>query len=316
MIKKIVLSLLKLLPESFSKDVKASLILFYRSRRGKLALQKILKWCKANRPDFKITLYDAGARSDLLPFYLKLHRLGVLEGVGFEPGENEYKSLKKHSNFKHVVPMALGGSSGTRLMYITKRPGCSSLFEPKTECLKDTRVFDYFEIVDKAQVDVRTLPELIKDYNLPFPEYIKMDIQGAEYEVLCSFSNSIHKVVGIHLEVHMKEIYKGEGLFCDIHKLLTQHGFALIRNVHHNNFEGEILEAEVAYVNQKLASTSKSATIKAVIFSLIHDNIRYAAKLIRTSELTADFKCKLLSLMDQPMEQARHTHAPDMETGW
>lgn len=316
MVKKVALLFLKLFPEQVSEDLKSTLIVFYKKRKRQSILKKIIEWSTVNIDKFNIILYDLGARSDLHPLYVDLNKNNMLEGFGFEPGKKESEILKDQSLFKKVISKAIGGKAGKRTIYITKRPGCSSLYEPNCRNIKNTRVHEYFKVLEQIDIEVDTLDNVMKDFDIPFPDFIKMDIQGAEFEVLESMGNRLNKVIGIHLESHMREIYKGEGLFCEIHELLIDKGFSLIRNTHHDNFEGEVLEVEVAYVNRAHILNTKSNVIKAVLFSLVHKNVRYAAMLVRTSGLSSALKKQLLKLLDQPIEPITHTYAPDMKTGW
>src|SRR6185436_9145099 len=60
------------------------------------------------------------------------------------------------------------------------------------------------------------------------PDCLKVDVQGAELDVLRGGSSILKNLKLIELEVEFNHQYKGQALFSEIDLFLRQHGFALL----------------------------------------------------------------------------------------
>lgn len=115
-------------------------------------------------------------------------------------------------------------------MHVTRYPGCSSLLEP------DPAVIDLFEtlgasppdgnflVVDKVDVETVRLDDVP---GLRSPDYIKIDVQGAELQVLTHGPRTLSSAVVVQTEVEFLPIYKNQPLFGDMQCFLREQGFVL-----------------------------------------------------------------------------------------
>ncbi len=269
--------------------------------------QKIISWLNEQHPDISIVMYDVGSRYGIHYLYTDLLKLNKFTVVGFEPDNDEVNKLtsSKKSGMKNIFPVALAESEGERTLYITRNPGCSSLFPPNTEILQNFSASDLFEVVDTQSVKTISLDTFTKQYEVALPDFIKLDIQGAEYEVLKGGASTLDNVVGIFLETQLRELYLGAPLFTDIHTLLIDLGFRLISCEYNPYLGGEIVELDVAYVRDTNYLKKEEDLLKAFVFSLIHSNVDFAANLIRFSSLTESRKREILELISQPLGQEK-----------
>src|SRR5579863_4176355 len=94
------------------------------------------------------------------------------------PGQSESNS--QATNF----PMGLWSSPGKRELYITEHPDSSSLFEVNTAYFADFRSKQGMAMVGSTMVEVDTLDNLLSGKPQLSPDFVKVDVQGADFEVL------------------------------------------------------------------------------------------------------------------------------------
>lgn len=122
---------------------------------------------------------------------------------------------------------ALARGDETRPIYETVDPLCASLYEP------DTRFCDVFNNLDGQRIarvaEVRTssLDTFLADERLPAPDFIKMDVQGAELEVLQGADGALRDLLGVISEALFVPMYKNQPLYGEIDAFLRNHGFML-----------------------------------------------------------------------------------------
>ncbi len=97
--------------------------------------------------------------------------------------------------------------------------GISSLREHK---------FNKNQDYNKIEVEVMRMDLFIKNNNITSIDFLKIDVEGATYEVLMGFGSELKILKAIHLEAENTEVWKGQYLFRDIYKLLTENDFELV----------------------------------------------------------------------------------------
>ena len=136
-------------------------------------------------------------------------------------------SLKNEQN-KNIITKGLWGTKGVRKLYIlNKRLGSSSMYVPNKESFaiygfkeKDINLFD----VSKTEmVECNTLSESLKDLNINTLDYLKIDTQGAELEVLKGLEN--YRPLLIKCEVQILPMYKDVPSWTEIANFLNKLGY-------------------------------------------------------------------------------------------
>ena len=121
----------------------------------------------------------------------------------------------------------LGRADELRTLYETWHPTCTSLYEP------DERLADVYDRLDvlrlKSRSTVRTmsLDRFVSDNGLGSIDFIKMDIQGAELDVLQGGTETLRRVLALVTEVEFVPLYKNQPLFADVDTHLRANGFML-----------------------------------------------------------------------------------------
>lgn len=127
------------------------------------------------------------------------------------------------------IPLALGKESGKATLYITNLPQCSSLYMPDESYIKRFSLHsEYLKLVSTIEIDVTTLDEFCQSKNIQKIDFLQIDVQGAEIQVIEGASNLLKRsVLGMLLEVEFFSIYKNQPLFSDVDLYMRKQGFSL-----------------------------------------------------------------------------------------
>jgi FkbM family methyltransferase len=159
-------------------------------------------------------------------FSLYAARIGGASRVfSFEPFPGNYKILShnvEQNRLRNVtcVNQAVAGSRGLRTLRLNSEDsGSHSLVNGSCE--------------HTIEVECCTLEDVFARYSLTKIDYLKMDCEGAEYEILENAISRLPQIGRISMETHMIMGRKPE----DLERLLQSHGFVVRR------FEGSRLYA-------------------------------------------------------------------------
>jgi FkbM family methyltransferase len=156
---------------------------------------------------------------------------------GFEPesgayriAEINYRNIQRGRLFKVALSSQNGeanilssavGSGGQKL----------EMYDPTSDWTRE-------------KVETCRLDDLIVRENLPIPDLLKIDVEGAEYDVLLGLGILSRKVKGIVMEVHSDDLWDKCSSF------ISENGFTVLRNEQKFDTEVRFIYAE----QQKYAS--------------------------------------------------------------
>ena len=145
-----------------------------------------------------------------------------------EQANADLEARKVNWNEKHI-PLALSNTEGKATLYVTKYPGCSSLYPPSEEYIK--RFSGNSELIElKYTVDLSTttLEKFCKAEGIKEIDFLHLDVQGGELNVLQGADGILNNsVLGLMTEVEFTEIYTGQPLFSDVDIYLRNQGLTL-----------------------------------------------------------------------------------------
>lgn len=145
--------------------------------------------------------------------------------TGFEPLQAECDRLNAAAEPGHrYLPYCI--ADGTeRTFYITNSGFTSSLLEPNTPLLSAFNNLEELTRVERSErVQTRRLDDVSEITDI---HYLKLDVQGAELEVLQNASRLLANTMVVFTEVEFLEMYKGQPLFGEIHSYMRSRGFML-----------------------------------------------------------------------------------------
>ena len=128
----------------------------------------------------------------------------------------------------HTINKGLWSSKGVRKLYIlNKRPQSSSMYEPDKKSLSiygfEEKDFHLFDVSKTEMVECDTLSSSLKALNINTLDYLKIDTQGAELEILKGLEN--YRPLLIKCEVQIFPMYKKEPSWTEVTDLLYKLGY-------------------------------------------------------------------------------------------
>lgn len=157
--------------------------------------------------------------------------------IGFEPvSQNRERIQKGDSRWPkkldpkfinsriYIVPCALFSSaipSGKEIFVTKGDPGCSSLLNPLN-----------FETAYKELVPVWTLGDflpLINPTEFPIVDHLKIDAQGADFEIVKGLGSTMNRVLAITIEVEVNAYESSTNDFKNVERFMHSRGFFRVR---------------------------------------------------------------------------------------
>ncbi len=176
---------------------------------------------------------DGGARNGTRD----LPRLArYISSYGFEPSPDEYARLTQgtfpvaYQQTKYL-PFALLEQSGEATLYITKRPGATSTLHPDNDMLSHFKADNWSqmgEVVGEEKVRGISLSDFMKQEGFTAVDYLKLDTQGNELQILKSAGSLLDSFSVIKTEVEMVPLYTDQPLLGEVCTYLTNKGFQLL----------------------------------------------------------------------------------------
>jgi len=198
-----------------------------------------------------IVVVDIGCRWGFAERFLSNKHWNNFKIFGFDPDEKECQRLRElyqhlPSGLITCVPMGLGGVNGKRILHITKEPACSSLHAPIQFLSENYPALNCITPAQKVTVDVETLKQWATEQAIDTIDYIKIDTQGSELEILKGGEDLLCSTRCIDIEVEFNPIYEGQTLFGETDTYLRSKGFMLwrISNLVHYSLGGASLPLE------------------------------------------------------------------------
>jgi FkbM family methyltransferase len=214
-----------------------------------------------------ITVVDVGAMSLGMDtdIYAPLLQAGVAKIIGFEPVQAECDKLNAISRGRHVyLPYAIGDGR-RRTFNICAANMTSSLYEPNFPLIsKFQGLTNVMAVVKREEIDTHRLDDLPQ---VRGADYLKLDVQGAELDVLKGAQQTLQEAVLVQTEVEFVPLYKDQPLFAEVdqhlrgqgfqfHRLLSISGRAFQPLVYNNNPNGPMsqqLWTDAVYVKDFMA---------------------------------------------------------------
>lgn len=208
--------------------------------------------------DARIVCHHVGGRAFGVPLNVPPGFLGDIRNVIYEADRGCFDEMMKEvaadrDRFKNqtFLPYCLGMSERKQVLHITKNPFFSSLLQPNPYYANYTCELQYgfwvgedpipkidiydvsygadMKVVQEMEVDVVSLDHLAATGKITddlLPDFLSMDTQGSEWEILKGSDTTLsRRVVAISTEVEFIKQYVGQPMVSDLLNLIDEKGF-------------------------------------------------------------------------------------------
>jgi len=179
--------------------------------------------------DRRIVVADIGCRWGFAEDFLSDAESFTI--YGFDPDREECQRLDARYASPDIkaVPVALGSDNTEKELYLTVNPACSSLYQPDPSLNSSHAAFHCQIETGKTTIQVRRLDDWAKENGIDTIDYLKIDTQGSDLDVLRGTGDLLPRIRCIQAEVMFNPMYLGQPLFADIDTFLRSKGFVLWR---------------------------------------------------------------------------------------
>lgn len=178
-------------------------------------------------PDcFELNLLDIGAAGGIH------ERWGSpanpnLSVIMVEPEPKALAELAGSGTRIRTVAAALSSQDGTRLLRVARKGQCSSVHPRNFAFVNRFPGKERFEIIGEEEVRMQTLDSMCEEIGVSTIDFIKIDVEGHENEVIAGGGAWFRNAIGIEAEMIFAPLFEGGAQFCDQHKAYTGMGFDL-----------------------------------------------------------------------------------------
>lgn len=131
----------------------------------------------------------------------------------------------------HLHQAAVSGKVGTTTLHVSNAPTGSSLFELDLDLPLDAALYldrDYLYPLRKMDIETATLGALLDGAGSPGAHMIKLDVQGAELDVLRGLgARKTTDLVSVETEAGLHGLYRGGCDFSELNGWLADRGLEL-----------------------------------------------------------------------------------------
>lgn len=173
-------------------------------------------------------LVDIGARGAIPPWFWRFG--DALRVIGFEMDSAECARLNAASGSSRArfFPAVLGARCETRPFFLTNFPESSGLYRNRPEFWQRYAAIHFANTSPRSEIPVTTvtLDSFLQENAIGPADFIKIDVEGAEMDVLLGADLALKSTLGLIVEVRFQNTCNTP-LFSDIDGFLRQRGFRL-----------------------------------------------------------------------------------------
>ncbi len=191
--------------------------------------KRALQLCCTKIPQKEIfVLVDVGAQGGIARKWGSIE--SYLKVVAFEPDSRSIVPATKTNEFISISAILSKERRDLRF-YVTKGLGKSSLYRPNDAFLSQFVDSDRFSVIKEIifpAEKVLTLDHAFELNHVQGADFIKLDTQGSELDILEGGKKILSSTFGAQIEVEFAPLYENQPLFHDVDSFMNNHGFQLM----------------------------------------------------------------------------------------
>jgi FkbM family methyltransferase len=114
------------------------------------------------------------------------------------------------------------------------------------------RNLEEYKKTSPNQTYTKSLDVLVRDRSIPLPDLVKIDVQGAELDVLTGGQDTISRAAIVTLELPILQYNKGAPTFDATHNFMCNLGFVPIDLVEAHKIRNCLVQLDLAYIKRTL----------------------------------------------------------------
>jgi FkbM family methyltransferase len=181
----------------------------------------------------------------------------------FEPDARSQDGVVAASTKGDVtLPCGLADRAGRRTLYLTQGPFASSLYPPNKAVLGVFATWPWYEPAGEAEVEVDTLDACLSRTPGWRADFLKVDVEGADLDVLKGGGDALRDAFGVQVEMSILERNIGAPVMPEVDQWLRDTGFvpfAVLREhwirangIHGANSRAQLVWADAVYFRDGL----------------------------------------------------------------
>lgn len=152
-----------------------------------------------------------------------------IELDAFEPDKEacaeQQRNAKVGENW-HAV--GLSNQDGSAKLYVLRKASSSSLYPPNQKLMAAYIPGGYGDLVKTIDISVSRLSTVLDNAGRPTPNLVKLDVQGAELDVLHGLKDAHwNNLLAIQTEVEFVDQYINQALFWDVDRYIRERGYIM-----------------------------------------------------------------------------------------
>ncbi|MGI9493498.1 MAG: FkbM family methyltransferase [Geminicoccaceae bacterium] len=165
--------------------------------------------------------------------------------------------------------VAISSKAGSRKMFVSRRDDSSSLLPIGDG---QTSAFPGTDAVGQEIVKTCRLSDIISPSKIHRPAFLKIDVQGSEYDVLRGCEDLLSAFKWIYVECSETELYEGQALRPDIQAWLEARGFMIESIGPTAMIDGEAVQMDILF--QRVSGGESEVSADRVTAQQIKNRLR------------------------------------------
>ena len=188
------------------------------------------------------TVYDIGAHKGDWSLELKRTVLSDAHFILFEANPEHTTSLQS-TGLTNICGIALGDRDHCDVPFYSNGKTGDSYYKEATGWYTDTI---------PIMLPLMSLNELKRQRKLPYPDFIKIDTQGSELDILNGSTEFISNVSLVYIELPIIAYNQGAPLISAYLERLRELGFIPVAVLEQHILESVLVQIDVMFVNKKV----------------------------------------------------------------
>ena len=246
--------------------------------------------------DNPITILDLGAAGGIHKRWNSYKT--VIRSILFEANKEEYMKLISNKQESTIVINSVLADKCKMVNFnICEKQQVSSTYVPNVSLLKMYEESERFKINKTIRMEANSINNLLPDNGIKEVDFIKIDTQGSELDILKGATNYFENLIGLEVEIEFVELYLDQPLFPEVHSFIESKGFSLIdlrkyywkrKNNRSSYNKGNLIFADALYLKSpesliKMIGVNQEKIIKSIYIYLAYGYFDLARSLLLLS---------------------------------